>query len=172
MKIKKRIPIPLQPRSGATHEPPLSSNSAFTLIETIVATLLAAIMLPTIFAGIAAGFSIVQVTRENLRATQVIVQRMEALRLASYKTLQDPAAYPPNFTEYYSPSGKTNGSAGTVYKVTYSCAPGPITLPPSYRSNILFITVTAAWTSGNVQHTRSMQSYFTRYGIQRYVSGT
>ena len=38
-------------------------------------------MLPTIYASTAAGFAMVQVTRENLRATQVIVKRVEAIRL-------------------------------------------------------------------------------------------
>ena len=145
------------------------SASGFTLVETIVAITLAAIMLPTIFAGIASGFSILQVTRENRRATQIIVQRMEAVRLASYKTLQDPAAYPPSYTEYYSPS-QTNGNKGTAYTVTYNCAPGPSSLPPSYRTNMLLVTVTASWNSCKVQHTRSMQSYVARYGVQRYVS--
>ena|SRR5215813_11978484 len=182
MKIKTRMPSPARHSPEATLKPHLGrwtssaqarrpSASGFTLIETIVATLLAAIMLPTLFAGLASGFSIVQVTRENLRATQVIMQRMEAIRLAPYKTLQDPAAYPASFTEYYSPSGKTNGAPGTVYNVSYKWAPGPTTLPPSYRTNVLLVTVTATWNSGNLQHTRSMQSYVARYGIQRYVCG-
>ena len=111
-----------------------------------------------------------QVTRENLRATQIIVQRMEAIRLSSYKMLQDPTSYPTNFTDYYCPVGTTNGGAGVAYNVTYNWAPGPGTLPPSYRSNMLLVTVTANWTSGKVQRTRSMQSYVARYGIQSYVS--
>jgi type II secretory pathway pseudopilin PulG len=190
MKIKKRIPNPSQPRSGGSHKSHLrsfrrfalrfssvtnghlSSASGFTLVETVVATFLAAIMLPSIFACLAAGFSIVQTTRENLRVTQIIVQRMEAIRLASYATLQDPAAFPSSSTEYYSPSGQTNGNGGTVYKLTYTCAPGPSSLPPSYRTNMMCITVTAAWKSGKIQQTRTMQSYVARYGIQRYVSGS
>src|SRR3954468_16463899 len=59
-----------------------ASVSAFTLIETVVATMLAGIMLPTLYAGLASGFSIVQAARENLRATQILVQRMEAVRLS------------------------------------------------------------------------------------------
>ena len=138
--------------------------SAFTLIETIVATFLAAIMLPAIYANTAAGFALVQVTRENLRATQIIVKQMEAIRLSPYKLLQDPASYPTNFTDYYCTNGKTNGAA---YAVTYKCQPGPTTLPPSYQNNIQLVTVTAAWSSGKVQRTRSMQTYVARYGIQR-----
>src|SRR5262249_46209086 len=61
-----------------------ASVSAFTLMETMVAVLVAGILLPTLYAGFAAGFSLVQMTRENLRATQIMVQRMEAVRLASY----------------------------------------------------------------------------------------
>jgi type II secretory pathway pseudopilin PulG len=163
MKINTRI---LRPTALSRRR----SIAAFTMIETIVATLLAAIMLPTLYAGLGAGFSFVRATRENLRATQVILQRMEAVRLSPYTAIQDPAAYPTNVTEYYCPSSQTNGNGGTVYTVTYNCAPGPASLPPSYRSNVVLVTVTAGWKAGNVQCSRSMQSYVARYGIQRYVS--
>src|SRR6266481_4769746 len=79
MKITKHTPPPPRYRRA----------TAFTLIETIVATFLAAIMLPAIYASTAAGFALVQVTRENLRATQIIVKQMEAIRLSPYKLLQD-----------------------------------------------------------------------------------
>jgi hypothetical protein len=140
-------------------------------VETLVATLISGIMLPTLFTGLASAFSGMKATRENLRATQIIVQRMESLRLAPYTTLQNPAAYPATSTEYYTPSGQASAK-GTPYTITYNWAPGPSSLPPSYRTNMLLVTVTASWKSGNVQRTRSMQSYVARYGIQRYVSGT
>ena len=160
MKTKKHTPPP--PRHRRT--------SAFTLIETIVAIFLAAIILPTLYAGLASGFSMVQASREDLRATQIIIQRMEAVRLASYKNLQNATAWPTNATEYYSPSGQTNGNAGTAYTVTYNWTNGLSTLPPSYRSNMLLVTVTASWKSGNVHRARSMQSYVARYGVQGYVA--
>src|SRR5215471_16351172 len=75
---------------------PRRRASAFTLVETAVATLLAAVMLPAIYASTAAGFALVQVTRENMRATQIILQRMEGIRLSSYKLIQDPTSYPTN----------------------------------------------------------------------------
>jgi len=149
---------------------PLSA-AGFTLIETIVAVMVAGIMLPTLYAGFASGFSLVQMTRENLRATQIIVQRMEAVRLASYKTLQDPASFPTNSVEYYSPSSQTNGSGGTAYTVTYNWVTPVPNMPFAYRSNLAVVTITAAWNSGKIQHTRSMQSYVAKNGIQRYVCG-
>jgi hypothetical protein len=45
-------------------------------VETLVATLISGIMLPTLFTGLASAFSGMKATRENLRATQIIVQRM------------------------------------------------------------------------------------------------
>jgi len=142
----------------------------FTLVETMVATFIAAIVVPSLFAGFAAGFSMVKAAREDLRATQVILQRMEAIRLSAFDTLQNSAKHPPKVTEYYSASGTTNGNGGAAYTVSYKCAPGHTGLPPSYRTNILQITVEASWKSGNVQRSRSMQTYVSRYGIQRYVS--
>ena len=161
MKIKTHTSRPSQRASVA----------AFTLVETIVAVMVAGIMLPTLYAGFASGFSLVQMTRENLRATQIMIQRMEAVRLASYKSIQDPAAFPTNSVEYYNPSAGTNGNAGTAYTVTYKWATGTNTLPTNYRSNVALVTITAAWNSGKIQHSRSMQSYVAKYGIQRYVGG-
>ena len=139
--------------------------SAFTLVETVVATFLTAVMIPAIYAAIVAGFCIIQVTREDLRATQIILQRMEAIRLSPYKLIQDPSSYPTNSTDYFC---NTNGAA---YSISYNWQPGPASLPPSYRTNVVLVTVNASWLSGKVQRTRSMQSYVARYGIQRYVSG-
>ena len=158
--------------SGGSGRP--AARSGFTLVEAIVATCIAAIVLPGLYASLAAGFAMIKAAREDQRATQVILQRMEAIRLSPYTSLQDPAAYPASATEYYSQSGKTNGNGGAVYTVTYAWAPvsslGGL-MPPAYRSNVLAVTVAASWKSGNVQRSRSMQTYVARYGIRRYVCG-
>ncbi len=162
--------MPASAGSARSRQP--ASGSGFTLVEAIVATLVAAVVLPAFYASLAAGFASMKAAREDLRATQVILQRMEAIRLSPYKTLQDPAAYPAKSTEYYSESGKTNGAGGTAYTISYSwAAPGSTYFSPSYRSNVLLVTVAASWNQGNVQHSRSMQTYVARYGIQRYVAG-
>ncbi len=140
-------------------------------METIVATLIAGLALPAFYACVAAGFSLVKVTRENLRATQIVLQRMEAIRLSPYQALKNPASYPTNVVEYYNQAGQTNGTGGVAYTVNYNWAPAPLSLPPSYRTNLLLVTVAASWNSGNVQHSRSMQTYVARYGVQRYVAG-
>jgi prepilin-type N-terminal cleavage/methylation domain-containing protein len=146
--------------------------AAFTLVEVMVAIFIAAIFLPTFYACVGAGFTIAKETREDLRATQILLQRMEAIRLSPYSVLQNAASYPANVTEYFCPSGQATGSGGgAAYTVNYNWAPGPTTLPPSYRTNMLLVTATVSWNSGNVQRSRTNQTYVARYGIQRYVSG-
>jgi Tfp pilus assembly protein PilV len=167
MKIKLQTSSPIRRRSGAT-ERCLSSAWGFTLIEAIVATFVSAIVLAGVFAAMGAGFSFIQVSRENLRANQIILQRMEAIRLTPFTALA--TAYPPSSTDYFNPGGQATGNGGAVYTVTYNCNNAPV--PIAYTNNTRRITVTATWTSGKVQHTRSMQTYATRFGIQRYVSGT
>src|SRR5204863_8890541 len=104
MKTTKHTPPPPRYRRAA----------AFTLVETVVASFITAIMLPAIYASLAAGFSMVQVSRENLRATQIIVQRMEAIRLSPFTLIQNPSSYPTNSTDYYCTNGKTNDVAYTI----------------------------------------------------------
>jgi hypothetical protein len=170
MKTCPQCPVFGQTCPDTDHDSRQRSEYAFTLVETIVATLVAALLLPTLYACFGYCFSLVQVTRENLRATQIIVQRMEEIRLASYKSVQSSSTFPAAVVEYFNPSAPTN-SGGAAYTVNYSWAAGPATLPPSYRSNMVVVTVTASWKSGKVQETRSMQTYVSRFGIQKYVSG-
>jgi hypothetical protein len=175
MKTKTRSHCPILGQNCPDRkQTPASRNqraAAFTLVEAVVATLIAAIAIPAFYGCVGAGFAMVGTTREDLRATQIILQRMEAIRLSGYDVLTNSTSYPTNVTDYYTPSGQTNGTAGTAYTVNYNWAPGPVTLPPSYRSNMVLVTVSASWKSGNVLQTRSNQTYVARYGIQRYVSG-
>jgi len=39
----------------------------------------------------------------------------------------------------------------------------------SYSTNLKQITVTLGWVSGNMPHTRSMQTYVGQAGMQNYV---
>ena len=147
------------------------ASFGFTLVETIVATVVAATMLSAHYLAFAGGFAIVTVTREDLRASQIMLQRMEAIRLSGYSQLTNPAAYPPSVTQYYDEKGKTNGNGGVAYTVTHQTASALGSLPPSYRSNLTEVTVGVSWASGKVTRSRSMHTYVARYGVQSYVAG-
>jgi len=141
--------------------------AGFTLLETMMAVLIAGLMFTALHACFACGFSSVKVARERLRATQVILRRIEGLRLCSFDQLTNTVINPQSFTEYYDPSG---AGAGAIYNVTLTPAiPATGTVPDAYRTNMMLVTIAASWTSGNVEHRESMQTYFTRNGIDDYV---
>ncbi len=141
----------------------------------MVAMLVLGIMIVTLYAGFASGLAVVQLARENLRATQILVKRMEDVRLYTWSQITSATNYlKPAFTTYYSPSG---ASKGTIYSgvVTTNTPPG---LPGDYQNYMVAITVTLYWTnyptgagsqSKAIVHSRTMQTYVARYGMQKYV---
>jgi type II secretory pathway pseudopilin PulG len=145
-------------------------TAAFTLVETMVSVTLSAIMLSSLYACLASGIAIERITSEDLRATQILVQRLERVRLCSFDQVTDPDYNPRTSSESYNPSGAARGTGGAVYNITFTpSVPAVGTLPESYRTNMLLVTVGATWKSGEVQRSRSMQTWVSRSGIQTYV---
>jgi prepilin-type N-terminal cleavage/methylation domain-containing protein len=145
--------------------------SGFTLVETLVAVSIGATMLAAFYATLASGFSMVGVTREDLRATQILLKRMETIRLCTFGEVANIAYNPATFTDYYDPTDASTGSGGVLYHGAYTAVtPPPGSVPDSYRTNMLLVTVDVTWNTGNIPHERSMQTYVARDGIQRYVS--
>jgi Tfp pilus assembly protein PilV len=155
---------------GKSQPRDLKSASGFTLAEALVATLAGAVMLLALYASFTYGFATMRVTREDIRATQIIIQRMEAIRLSPYAVVANPAMFPTNTTAYFDES-QNSTNHGTVYTVSFNATPGPTVLPTYYRTNVMLVTVSASWTSGNLPRSRSMQTYVARNGIQNYVAG-
>lgn len=149
---------------------------AFTLVETLVAVGVLGITTLSLFAGFGSGFALIQVTRENLRATQILVQRMETVRIYTWSQLQDTNYFPLTFTEYYDPLAGASGLTytGSVLNASGSVAfPAPpgvsSALPDAYRTNMALVRIQVAWTSDGKLRTREMQTYVARYGIQNYI---
>lgn len=154
---------------------PPRAEHAFTLVEVVVAAMILGTATLSLFACFTTGFSIVQASRENLRATQIMLQRVEAIRLFNWNQVLDTTNYlKPTFTEYYDPRGATNSTGGTLFQgfVTSNI---PTDLPVAYRTNMRTITVTLYWTNYMGQqtsvHSRQMQTRVARYGMENYIFG-
>jgi len=156
---------------GKTDCPP---QIAYTLVEVMVSVFVLALMLISLYGGFSAGFAVVQLARENLRATQIMMQKMETVRLLKWSQLLDTNNFlQPTFKDYYDPTGTNSGAAGTVYQgfVTTNAAWG---VSPDYANNMRAVTVTIFWT--NYLHnpstnfrTRTMQTFVARFGMQNYI---
>ena len=167
-------------------------KGAFSLVEVLVAAAIASIILVAIFATVSTSFGILTVTRQNLRATQIIVSRLEGLRLEAWdqtnqlSELFNTGYVPPTFVEYFYPLG-LNGSTNQGIAYYGSMNVSQLTDPalqsevfgstvPSYATNMALVTVSLVWTDSvpgiaaqGTVHTRSMSTLVSEFGIQNYV---
>jgi Tfp pilus assembly protein PilV len=158
---------------GAGHQVRRKQALGFTLVEVVVATFVGAIMMLALHICFVGGFAILKVTREDLRATQIALEQMEAIRLAPYAALKDPTKFPTTSTVYFDEKGKSVGKGGVPYTVTFKAEALPSPKPQSsYFVNMMQITVGVSWKSGNITRQRTLQTYAAKFGIQGYVGAS
>lgn len=146
------------------------SEFASTLVEVIVATVIIAVVGAGIIGSINYGLFIMQLARENARATQIMLEKLESIRLYNWSEVTSNGYVPTAFTDYYDPQGGSN-SLGTVYNGTLSVADAVFSgTTPSYSTNVRQFTVTVQWnTAGRVNHTRTLTTYVAKDGAQNYI---
>jgi len=142
----------------------------------LVAAAILGFVATTLYGAFAAGFCVIQSTRENLRATQIMVQKMEAIRLLTWSQTGDTNYLKPIFFEAYDPLGAKTNSGGAKYTgYVQASVPAAGDLPEAYRTNMRTITVTLYWTNYNgakaIVHRRDMQTRVARNGMQNYIWG-
>ena len=155
------------------------AERAFTLAEVCVASFVFGIMMTSLYGAFATGFSLIQVTRENLRADREcglqecflcsMLERMETIRLYRWDQVIDPSYIPQTFTNYYYPDGLSKGSGGVMYTGSVHIASVPAALGSSYTNNMRQVSVNIGWISGKQVRRRDMSTFVTQYGLQNYV---
>ena len=142
------------------------SRAAFSLIETVVGIGIMGTVATALLAGFTGGFFTMQLARENQRATQIILEKTETIRLYNWDQVNTPGFIPSTFTATYDPQA-TNSSSGTVYNGTLTITDAPINA--SYSNDMKQVTVTLTWKTGDVDRSRSYKTYISRNGIQNYI---
>jgi len=147
------------------------AGCGFTFAEVLVAVMLVSIMVVSLSAAFSAGFALLKLARENLRATQILLQQMEILRLYTWSQVQDTNYVPrTSFLQYYDPVSQTNGGGGMTYTVKITMSNNPSFTPPAvYSPNMLLVKVQVSWLSGQVQRQREMSTYISQAGLQNYI---
>src|SRR2546428_12992258 len=92
-------------------EATLGGQSGHTLVEVMVSLSVLGFMVVSLYAGISSGFAVLRVARENLRATQILQERMEVLRLIRWDDVA-PGFIPTTFTAPFF-ADLTNTTTGT-----------------------------------------------------------
>jgi uncharacterized protein (TIGR02598 family) len=176
-----------------------TATAAFSLIEVMVAMAIVGVVFVSLYGGISSGFAVVSVARENLRATQVMQDRMEEMRLYTWDQITSfgtsTSYIPSSFTEPYYPDTSTNLSLSDLTETfTATATVGGTTrtttaqsnstsgfsysgtiaisnsgLTESYSNDLRMVIVTVAWTNGTVRRERTMTSFVSQYGMHNYL---
>ena len=148
-------------RSSAQRSP------GFTIAEIMVGVAVVSVVFVGLYLGISQGFGTIQLARENLRATQILQESMETIRLYTWDQINSPGFIPETFTApFYAIN--TNDTGGLVYsgQVTVTNAQlGGL----SYEGDLREVVVDLSWQSGNVLRQRQMRTLVSRYGLQQYI---
>ena len=149
-----------------------TSESAFTLVEVLFGALFVAILFISFFAALNFGALTTRMSREDLRATQILVSHMEGIRLFRWDQLTDTNLLPRTFTDYFSPDTASDSSItdkGITYNGTITVTNASLNPSATYSTNIYQITVQVQWSHGSVMCTRQMAAYQAMNGVQNYV---
>ena len=140
-----------------------AARRGFSLVEALVAMAVVGVTFTALYSGLTYGFSRVQFSRENQRATQILVEKMETVRLYSWTQLNTPGFVPDTFTATYYPNAGTNESAGVVYSGTLKMA--DVDLDTNYEDQVKKLTVGLTWYTGHTKRTRELTTYVTEHGL-------
>jgi len=153
------------PRQGSRRQ------RAFSLVETIFAIALLGLTAAALLSGLVSGFSTVEAQRESLRATEIMTEKLDTIRLYSWTQLDTPGFITNSFEVSFYPtnqlSGAGVGSPGITYTGTISIT-NPV-MSETYSNSLKLITVGVTWSSGARPRSGQMSTLVSQYGIQSFV---
>ena len=112
-----------------------------------------------LFGAFSFGFSTIKVSQEDVRASQILLQKLETLRIYDWSKITN-GWFPTNFTVNFS----TNG--GVTYDVAIAIDPVP--MAESYSNTLRQVTVSLSWVSTGVPRYRVATTLVSQNGIQTY----
>ena len=145
----------------------------FTLVEVLVAIAIMGIVFVTLYTGIANGFCSIGLAREDMRASQILLEKSETLRLYTWSQVTNSVF--PMFTETYNPTttgageGAIYSGSFTVSKISSSSIPDKKLKDANYDDEMRVVTITLNWTNGSLPRQRSLSTYVAQDGLHNYV---
>jgi prepilin-type N-terminal cleavage/methylation domain-containing protein len=146
---------------------PTTRIQGFTITEMVVAMSIAAIIFVSLFSGIAQGFHMLQQARHRLRATQILLEKIEVVRLYNWNQINTEGFVPEKFIEYYSPLPSESGDAGIAYHGTITVTDADV--DPAYTNTMRRVVAEITWANGEATNRLKMETLISEYGVQNYI---
>lgn len=158
----------MQIRLNALSIRPSRSQRAFNIVEAIIAMAVCGIMFVALYSGISSSFFNIRLARENLRGTQVLLEKMEVIRLLTWDQINSNGFVATNFSAPLFPSLSSSSNSAAFFNGYIDIQ--PVTgLNANYSGDLRIVTVTIRWKTGGLQQSRRLSTYVSRFGIQNYV---
>ena len=139
--------------------------SAFSMVEATIGLAILATVGGALMTGITSGYFTMTMTRENLRATQIILEKVETVRLCNWDQITTNFIKSP-LTNYYDPNSLT-ANRGIKYIVSTIITNVPFTA--GYSTNMRQVIVRVDWTTGQMPRSRTYSTFVARDGLQPYI---
>ena len=147
-------------------------DGGFSLVETLVSMAVVGVVFAALYTGMTYGFFNMQGARESVRATQIMQEKLEMIRLYSWDKITQPGFVPANSIVSYTPPSLSSlfgtTSTGVTYQCSISIANAPLT--ESYSTNMRLITATLTWNTGGLQRQRQMTTLVAKNALQSYIN--
>lgn len=141
-------------------------HHAFTLMEVMLAVVIVGVEFVSLYVAISQGFAVVQSARENLRATQIMQEQVEVIRVLDWdKVTTTPSPW--SFSASFYPASSTN--QGIIYTGTIAISDAPV--PAAYSTDVRLVVVSLSWTNGansRLTRNRELRTLVSRYGLHNY----
>jgi hypothetical protein len=122
------------------------------------------VVVGSFYSALTQGLNLMRMDAEDARATQILVQKAETIRLYSWEQINSNGFIPASFAVTQYPSSP---EVAVVYTGAVTIASAP--LSAAYTNNVKLVTVTLSWNTGEVRHQRELRTLIARYGLQSYV---
>lgn len=135
----------------------------FTLVEPAIGIAIIVVLIIAFYGGISHAIHLTRLARENQRASQILLEKSEVVRMCRWQQLTN-GYVPAQFTNTYSPGS----SHGVTYYGTIAIANAPVNA--AYTNNLKAVTVSVRWNSGGLQRSREMKTLVSQWGLNNYVN--
>jgi hypothetical protein len=133
-------------------------------MEAVFAVAIVSVLFITVYGAMSSSISTVARCQENERATQIMTEKLDTIRLYNWTQMTNTGFVPTTFTARIDPL-QTNSRIAFTGSIAVATAP----ISEGYKSNLLQVTVRLDWSAGNRPMSRSMVTYVAKYGLQSYI---
>ncbi len=149
-------------------------ENAFTLVEAMVGMSMVGMTCLALYSGMTFGVHSLQSARETERATQIVAEKLDTIRLYPWDKIVSSGFIPATFTSPFAATDTKLSelgypTGGFNYHGTVSIETNISAIDSSYRHITLQVSVGLTWTNGGRARQASMATFVTRNGLYSYV---